>query len=268
MKSELLLSLLFVGGSAGMCLAQEVAPPGAAAPPATAAASADAAAAGAAPTPQIPPAAAAEAAVDPTAPLVTYSGSMTTIMTAMSPAKAAFALVGAAAMLAEGKQIIADNNVVDPSRSIAHEVAADFARMKSARVAEAPLSFERKGMTLPKPAMLASAAPDAAYVVDVDSGWILAYFPVDWAKYKVIFNSNMRLVDTKSQTVVAKHFCNWDGEKRGDQKFTRDELLGESAKGLKEALARGAEYCAGEFKTKVAATLGPDAAEAPKAAGS
>jgi hypothetical protein len=193
---------------------------------------------------------------------------MTTIMTAMSPAKAAFALVGAAAMLAEGKQIIADNNVVDPSQGVARDVAADLARAKSARVAEAPLSFERKGMTVPKPAALSAAAPGAAYVVDVDSGWILAYFPVDWAKYKVIFNSNMRLVDTKSQTVVAKHFCNWDGEKRGDPKFAREDLLGESAKGLKDALARGAAYCAGEFKAKVAATLGPAPVETSKAAAS
>ncbi|WP_430420701.1 hypothetical protein [Phenylobacterium sp.] len=260
MKLEMLLSILLLGGCSGTCLAQEVVatiPPSAATDGPPTPATEEASAKPAEPT---------APTVAPDAPLVAYSGSMTTIMTAMSPGKAAFAIVGAAAMIAEGKQIIADNQIIDPSQGIAREVATDFAQARSARVADAPLGVERKGATVPKPAALAAAATGAAYVVDVDSGWILSYFPVDWAKYKVIFISNMRLVDAKSLAVVAKQSCSWDGEKRGDPKFTRDELLNDNAKGLKDALARGASFCAGEFKAKVAATVG--AGDAPKAAGS
>lgn len=198
---------------------------------------------------------------DPAAPLIAYSGSQATMMNMMTPEKAAFGLLGAAAMIAEGKDVIRANDIVDPSPEIARAVATDLASRKQARVAAAPLAFERKG--LPKPAVLVTAASDAAYVVDVDSALTMTYYPVDWLKFRVYFFSNLRLVDTKSKQVVVKHTCKWDGDKAGDPKFTRDELLDDFAKGLKAAQGRGADACKAEFKAKIAEKLLGEKATAP-----
>lgn len=170
-----------------------------------------------------------------------------------TPEKAAFGLLGAAAMIAEGKDIVKANDIPDLSPDIARDVAADLANRKQARVAASALAFERKG--LPKPAVLAGAATDAAYVVDVDSVVSMTYYPVDWLKFRVYYFSNMRLVDTKSKQVVAKHFCKWDGDKTGDPKFTRGELLDDMAKGLKAAQSRGADACKVQFKAKIGEKL-------------
>lgn len=266
MKSKVLLSILMLGGSAEVCLAQaqSVAPPTPAEAPAVVTAMPAEPAAEPVPQPsQVAPV--AEPAVDPNAPLIAYSGSMTTIMAAATPGKAVFAMVGAAAMIAEGSRIIAENNVIDPSQAMARDLATDLARLKSARLADGPVEVKRNGITIPKPPALAAAAPQAAYVVDVESGWSTSYFPVEWTRFHVLFTSNMRLADVATKTAAVKHFCTWDSDKDGGLKTSQADLFGDGAKGLKAALAQGATFCTGQFKAKIAETFGAAPAE-PKPA--
>ena len=116
----------------------------------------------------------------------------------------------------------------------------------------------------PKPEVLAAAAPEAAYVVDVDSGWTTIYFPVEWTRFHVLFTSNMRLAEVSTKTTAVKHFCRWDSDKDGGLKTSQGDLLDDSAKGLKAALVQAAAFCGAQFKAKVAEKLGGAAPAEPK----
>src|SRR4051812_2194318 len=48
--------------------------------------------------------------------------------TAMTPGKATFALIGAAAMISAGNKIVAENNIADPADVLEHELVPAIAR--------------------------------------------------------------------------------------------------------------------------------------------
>lgn len=191
-----------------------------------------------------------------------YTGSASTVITAMSPAKAAFGLVGALAEIETGKRIVRENGIEDPAEGVARSLAGELAAAHSSQLAATPLLIDRSGLRIPSPEAVAGAAGSANFVVDVETqGWGFAYYPVDWGHYHVLYTARVRLVDAASKTTAAEHFCKWDSDKR-EPKLTSDELLDGKAAGFKSLIAKASAACADEFR----AVLGLSAAKSAAAA--
>lgn len=161
---------------------------------------------------------------------------------AMTAGKAAFALLGAAAMISEGNSIISSNNVPDPADSIANGLAQALEAGNGATLSP---SVSVVGNDI---ANLVGKAGSAKYVVDVETvQWAFAYYPTDWTHYYVMYSAKARLIDTVTKDVVAEGLCS-QSTKDNPGSPSYDELVGNGAKRLKSVLADAASACVQQFK--------------------
>ena len=159
--------------------------------------------------------------------------------TAMTAGKAAFAILGAVAMISEGNALVRDNAVEDPALAIGKDLQA---RLNAARgMTAVPGSSITSKNDLPS--VLASN-PGADYVLDVQTlNWSFAYFPTNWTHYRVMYAARVRLIDATSKAVVAEAGCRSVPSDDKDAP-TYDELLADKAALLKSHLAKAAAACA------------------------
>lgn len=158
---------------------------------------------------------------------------------AFTAGKAAFALLGAAAMIAEGNSIVKENAIPDPAIAIGEQLAT---RLAAARGVVAVPS--RAVAASDDVAALTVAYPGADYVLDVKTfNWSFVYYPSNWARYRVIYSARLRLIDSASKKVVAETLCSTT---QGDDANppSKDDLLNNQAALLKQYLAKGATTCA------------------------
>lgn len=159
--------------------------------------------------------------------------------TAFTAGKAAFALLGAAAMVAEGNEIVKTNNIEDPALAISRGLVDRLAISRSGRslqLAKGPASSDEV-------AALVAAHPGADYLVDVKTfNWMFNYYPNDWSHYRVSYSARARLIDTSTRQVVAETVCQ---SVQGDDKNppTKDQLLEKEATLLKTYLQKAAAGC-------------------------
>jgi len=134
---------------------------------------------------------------------VAYTSRAKPDFAAMTPGKAMFGLIGSAMMIAEGNQLVADNNLPDPANVISDSLVGELEGGFGAKRAPAVK------VTGDDVAQIAAAAQGTArYVVDTQTiQWIVAYFPSDFTRYRLIYSARARLIDTQSKTVVAEGFC-------------------------------------------------------------
>ncbi|WOX04411.1 hypothetical protein [Microbulbifer pacificus] len=159
--------------------------------------------------------------------------------TAFTAGKATLGLIGAAAMVSAGNEIVRENEVQDPALSIS---AGLMERLAASRAMELK---ENNGTVAAndKIATLVSEYPGADYILDVKTtGWMFNYYPADWTHYKVTYNARMRLIDSVNQSVISETLCS---SVQGDDNAppTKDDLLNEDAKLLKEYLAKASNAC-------------------------
>jgi len=164
---------------------------------------------------------------------------------AMTPGKASFGMIGAAAMLSSGNGIVRDNNVEDPANWISKELAAGIQKKYGTRLAGT------RDVTDESPAAIAKACSDADYVLDVRTiNWSFVYFPVNWGTYRVIYSAKLRLIDCKTGKVIAEGFHARIPEK-SPQSPSYDDLVNRQASGLKRELQIGAAECLNYFKYNI-----------------
>lgn len=165
---------------------------------------------------------------------------------AMTAGKAMFALVGAFAMISAGNDIVSENNISDPAAYIGEEVAKKLSSIHSVKAAyPANANSDDDISTLTKE----HTAND--YLLDVRTiNWSFAYFPTSWDVYRVIYSAKLRIIDTKTQDVVAEGFCSRVPDQTADSP-SYDELLNNNAARLKEELKVAADYCISEFQQNI-----------------
>lgn len=161
---------------------------------------------------------------------------------AMTAGKAAFAMLGAIAMISEGNSIIASHNVPDP----ADEIASGLVQaLQQSHGAVATPSIMVKGNAIDQ---LIASAGSAKYLVDVETvSWSFMYFPTDWTHYRVVYTAKARLIDTQTKAVVAEGGCNRVPDQSATSP-TYDELLANGAKRLKAELSTAAQECLAKLK--------------------
>lgn len=202
----------------------------------------------AAPTPDPAATPVAEAAPPaPTGPVVTYTvraGQPTFVMS--TAASASFAMIGAFAMIAEGKRIAAMLQLEEPANVVGAEIAAAYAVSKGGQVTTDPIA-----VTAPKQDLLASNAGKdtrAAYIVDVAPvGLNAIYFSFDWTHYGLIYSSNLRVLNGADGKQIAKAKC-FIGPKKTPDSPTYDQLLENNGQVLKKMIAAGNAECVEQMK--------------------
>jgi hypothetical protein len=167
---------------------------------------------------------------------------------AMTPARGAFGMIGAAVTISEGNKLIKENRVEDPAAYIGRTLAADLQGRHNTRLSPKGASIASDEVT-----DLVKNAPGTDLVLDVRTlNWSFVYFPTVWGKYRVIYAARMRLVDAKSGRVLAESGCHRAPEHTPDAP-SYDELVANSAQRLKQELKTAADFCISEFKAKALA---------------
>jgi hypothetical protein len=111
----------------------------------------------------------------------------------------------AMALISEGSEFIAANEVPDPANAIALE----FNKAMASRFGTQILSTTTP-MRADDPASMAtaSAGTQARFLIDVRTlNWSLQHFPTNWDKYLLMYTAKLRLIDLQSNLVVAEGFC-------------------------------------------------------------
>ncbi len=168
---------------------------------------------------------------------------------AMTAGKAAFAVLGTVAMIAEGNSIIKENNVADPAVLISENLMDGLAKKHNMQV----VSNNNTVTTSNRIDDLAEMYASSEYILDIQTmGWSFVYFPTDWNSYRVIYSARLRLIDSASKTVVAEEFCSRMPEyENSNDAPTHKYLVDDNAQGLKTELEVAAEFCINYFNETV-----------------
>lgn len=166
---------------------------------------------------------------------------------AMTAGKAAFAVVGAVAMIEAGKTIVKENDVQDPSPVLTQGLLSEAEQRFGVVPAANPI-VAVDTTDIPK---LAHAASGADLLLDVQSmGSQFRYFPTDWSHYAVDSAFKVRLIDVHSGTLVAEGYCRQTTQKDPSPP-TKDELLADKAARLKSILATQRDACLAQLTKDV-----------------
>lgn len=166
---------------------------------------------------------------------------------AMTAGKAMFGLIGGIAMISAGNSLVAEHKVPDPAEDIAKQLAASLGNQYGLT----PLD---QALDKSKDAKPADAAMAPRFAVDVETlQWGFAYFPTNWVRYRVLYTARAKVIDLKTQEVVAEGAC------RSVPEFSEaapdyDELTGNSAARLKQELAAAAKACVGTLTAEMLAS--------------
>jgi hypothetical protein len=161
---------------------------------------------------------------------------------------------GSARVAKNNDSIIHRAGVVDPAVSIGATLATSLATAYDARILPQQIpvtSFDVR--------QIADAARSSArYVLDVRSiSWLVTYLPLAWNSYGLAYTASARLIDTKTNTVVAQGYCNQNFDKTVNPP-TFEEMMASRAARLKRELDITAEACTTIFSTQMSlGTPGP-----------
>lgn len=184
---------------------------------------------------------------------------------AMTAGKAAIGgLIGAAAMISAGNEIVVQNDVQDPARHIGERLGRALKDSYGVRLASRETALVSDDL-----AEILSNNPDADLVLDTRTiNWSLTYFPTSWTKYRLVYTARLRLVDVKRRQVLAEGGCQHVPEET-DVSPSYDEMTANGAARLKLELLAAAAFCASEFGSKtLAISRGlPSATPAPALGG-
>jgi hypothetical protein len=166
---------------------------------------------------------------------------------AMTAGKAAFALVGAVAMIEAGKAIVNENEIEDPAPVLAQSLIK-AAETHYGVIAATNASASVDTTDVPK---LAHAAGGADLLLDVQSlGNQFRYFPTDWSHYAVDSAFKVRLIDVHAGSLLAEGFCRQTTQKDPSPP-TKSELLADQAATLKSILATQRDACLQQLEKDV-----------------
>lgn len=166
--------------------------------------------------------------------------------TALTAGKAMFGVLGAAAMISAGNEIVSSNGIEDPAVFIGQELGRTLGERLSL-----PVQAADGVLAATKPAEMARQYPEGGLLLDVQTvNWSFGYFPSDWNNYRVMYSVKMRLVDAASGKAVAEGFCARVPEDKTGAP-THDQLLADNAAELKARLQHAAGECAEELKVQV-----------------
>ncbi len=166
--------------------------------------------------------------------------------TAFTPGKAAFSLLGDVFMRNEGNRIVNDNAIADPAMVIARDLAQALGTSGGPKLATGSLPIVSDDNS---PASLSAKASGTGLVMRVRTqDWRTWYYTTNFNRYRARVEVSAELVDTSTQTVVARARCDESSPVSADAAPTYGEMVGAGAQRLKEELARAQSACVSTLK--------------------
>jgi len=86
------------------------------------------------------------------------------------------------------------------------------------------------------------------FVLDVRSGGNLIYYPSNFARYRLMYFSRVRLVDTEQGRVVWQGVCNLKGSDDPARSPTLDELEAADGVAYRRLISEATSACADDLK--------------------
>jgi hypothetical protein len=163
--------------------------------------------------------------------------------TAFTAGKAAFALLGAGAMIAAGNQIVKENEIADPADVLERELASAVIKQYglALKAGSSPV------IKATKPKDIAATQSDVDYILDLQStGWMFAYIPTNWDAYWISYSAHAQLINRVSGKALADGFCYSDTQKH-PMPPTKASMLANKAQLLKDVTASLGWHCAQVF---------------------
>ncbi len=178
---------------------------------------------------------------------VVVSQRETASFVAMTPSRGMLAAIGGVIMVAEGNKLVEEYQIEDPANYIGHEIVSSLRdHMTLELVSNTSTTADTKNV-----AELSSIYGDSDLLVDVQTGyWNFSYFPTNFKKYRIQYNAQLRIIDTRSESQVAGALCK---RRLGEEETapTYDELIANNAERLKAILRQAADECIEEFRETV-----------------
>jgi len=163
--------------------------------------------------------------------------------TAFTAGKAAFALLGAGAMIAAGNQIVKENEIADPADVLERELAAAVIKQYGLQLKAGSSPVIKAS----KPKDIAATQSDVDYILDLQStGWMFAYIPTDWDSYWIGYSARAQLINKVSGKALAVGTCYSDTQKHPFPP-SKDSMLANKAQLLKDVTTSLGWHCAQVF---------------------
>jgi hypothetical protein len=158
-------------------------------------------------------------------------------------------IAGAILVTHDGNKIVKENEVEDPAIFIASNLTNDLKLKHNVKI----INESAKKISDSVSEISNQYHKLADYVLDVRTiNWSFGYLSFRINNFRVLYSSQLRLIDTKTAEVVAEGFCSSDSSIRDKNNIpTYEELLNDRAKLLKEKLNESAIECSKLFKEKV-----------------
>lgn len=177
---------------------------------------------------------------------ITYSVGDPSSFLLSTPENNRVALMRVAVWIKEGGQIIDENKVSDPAVKIAIGIARRLEQAYGARWV-GPLPADSK----------VAAVPGAKFVIEVKTtNWGLFYSGADNTQHGLAYSATVQLIDPQKGRVIASGYCKPNSSPL--KTYTRDQLLTNSATGLKTGLSGVADDCIKFISTQILTMQGAD----------
>lgn len=166
---------------------------------------------------------------------------------AMTAGKAMFGLLGGAAMIKTGNDLVEKDGIQDPSLAVAEKLAQDLQSARSERL----LSNNHVVAVDDKVSTLLKDYPGADLIIDVKTiNWMYSYYPAQWSKYHVFYSARLRVLDGRTGDLVAQAICK-AGPTDKSNPPTKDQLLANDGEMLKDMLRKAGDSCVELYEKQI-----------------
>ena len=168
----------------------------------------------------------------------------------LTASKGAFAVLGVAAAVEDGKQFVQQTSLQDPS----HELEDRLAELIIAKFQLSGQGETLDFVSLDRPSDLVSWSRKkgmSGLILDVETkGWGYRYDGFSFSDYIVSYAANFQLIDVQGGKVIASHSCGKDTKALQDGKvYRQEELVADNGALLKQLFAALSQSCLEEFKS-------------------
>jgi hypothetical protein len=159
---------------------------------------------------------------------------------AMTAGKATFAVLGVAAMAADGNKLVKDNQIADPADIIEANLVAALVKQYGLVPNPAGTSTITPGNDLKQ---IIAAQPGADLILDIRTiGWQYAYGSTHWSSYWVSYAVETKLIEASSGKQLTHQSCSSSTQKHAVQP-SKEQLVENQAQLLKDVLGHLSWNC-------------------------
>lgn len=167
---------------------------------------------------------------------------------AQSPGKAMWGLIGAAAIIHAGNELVQKDDISDPSVAVSKKIAGDLVSNHGDTL------MPNQNAVAPddKVSTLLKTYPGADLIIDVKTiNWMYSYYPTKWNTYWVFYSARLRVLDGKTGNLVAQAICKAKQPPDPATAPSGDQLLANDGQVLKDLLQKEGDSCVGVYEQQI-----------------